>query len=29
LGDNQMQTPFEDGDITQTWERVNWYYNLT
>ena len=23
LGDNLMQTPFEDGDITQTWERVN------
>ena len=21
IGNNQMQTPFEDGDIVQTWER--------
>jgi hypothetical protein len=22
IGNNQMQTPFEDGDIVQTWERL-------
>jgi len=23
IGNNQMQTPFEGGDITQTWEKIN------